>query len=291
MPPKRVIIKASDVAACIGRHRYKPRDEVLNDMWKKYWPDAFTGQTKSDRAEQALEASPVIREVFKKTLEIQAVAEAEVQKEIEEVRVKVNSDPKLSPTQKTEVIEKAKTKAFTNRETKIKNEIEKVRTKVNSDPKLSQVQKAEVIEHVRSKVSTTHGIRNEDQTADTVTEKEGARLSRDEAFYDLDVCTIDGIPFCVTGRVDRIEECPDGSRVLVEIKNRMNRLFRSVPEYENIQIQVYLRMLGLGRARLVEQYNTQVLSHDVTRDDAFWEGAILPGLKQFCQDLYTSASA
>jgi hypothetical protein len=71
----------------------------------------------------------------------------------------------------------------------------------------------------------------------------------------------------------------------VEIKNRTNRLFRRVVEYENIQIQVYLQMLGLVRARLVEQYNNQIASHDIDRDEELWENIILPDLRTFCEEL------
>jgi hypothetical protein len=95
----------------------------------------------------------------------------------------------------------------------------------------------------------------------------------------------------VCGKIDRIEERPDGSRILVEIKNRTNRLFRRVVEYEFIQVQVYLQMLGLVHARLVEQYNNQVLSHDIARDEETWTNELLPGLVKFCEELYTSASA
>jgi hypothetical protein len=77
----------------------------------------------------------------------------------------------------------------------------------------------------------------------------------------------------------------------VEIKNRTNRLFRRVVDYENIQIQVYLQMLGLVHARLVEQYNNQVLSHDLTRDDELWTNEILPKLNEFCLELHESTTA
>jgi hypothetical protein len=55
-----------------------------------------------------------------------------------------------------------------------------------------------------------------------------------------------------------------------------------VVEYENIQIQVYLQMLGLDQARLVEQYNQEIQSHEVSRDDHLWNDVILPGLQEFC---------
>jgi hypothetical protein len=35
----------------------------------------------------------------------------------------------------------------------------------------------------------------------------------------------------------------------------------------------------------VEQYNTQVLSHEITRDEEMWNNVIRPGLEEFCRDL------
>jgi hypothetical protein len=52
-----------------------------------------------------------------------------------------------------------------------------------------------------------------------------------------------------------------------------------------VQVQVYLQMLGLVRARLVEQYNNQVLSHDIDRDEEFWTNVAMPGLTAFCEEL------
>ena len=156
---------------------------------------------------------------------------------------------------------------------------------INFDPKLNNEQRREVIEHIRSKVYTTHGTRSEDKTADTVEKTEGVKLIRDDNFYTLPVCEIFENKYVICGKVDRIEERPDGSKVLVEIKNRTNRIFGSVPEYEFIQVQVYLQMLGLVHARVVEQYNNQVLSHDVTRDEEFWKNKVIPGLKEFCEEL------
>jgi hypothetical protein len=238
------------VAACVGRHQYKARSEVLNEIWKKNWPDTFTGQTKTDKAKEILQASPEAQKVLEAAVKIKARDSTEVQA----------------------VFEKAK-------------------EAINSDSKLSTAQKAEVLEHVRSQVYTTHGTRSEDKTSDQVEVAEKTRLVRDDSFYNLDVCTIGDVKFIVCGKIDRIEERPDGTRVLVEIKNRTNRLFRRVIDYEFVQVQVYLQMLDLVHARLVEQYNNQVLSHDVERNEETWTNELLPGLVDFCNELYTSASA
>lgn len=243
--PNRVILKASDVAAIIGRHQYKTRVEIFNEYWKKYSPETFTGQTRKDRAEAALKSSDVAQEVLKSALSVKAKDSTEVQKVFAQARDQVNLDSKLDASQK-----------------------------------------AEVIEHLRSQVYTTHGTRSEDKTADKVESTENVRLVRDDLFHNLEVCVIGDSKFVICGKIDRIEERPDGSRILVEIKNRTNRLFRRVVEYEFIQIQVYLQMLGLVHARLVEQYNNQVLSHNVDRDEELWDNEIMPALQKFCSELY-----
>jgi PD-(D/E)XK nuclease superfamily len=242
----RVVLKASDVAAIIGQNRYKPSEEVRDELWKKYFPESFTGKTKKDRAVEALGASADARAVFAKALEVKTQDATETVQVFQQAVDQINLDSKLSPAQKVEVIE-----------------------------------------HVRSRVFTSHGTRSEDKTAQTVTEREGARLVKDNAFYNLHVTTIDDVDYVVTGKIDRIEERPDGSRILVEIKNRANRLFGRVVDYEMIQIQVYLRMLGLVHARLVEQHNNQVKSHDVDRDEELWVNVIMPGLKNFCKEFHS----
>jgi hypothetical protein len=155
---------------------------------------------------------------------------------------------------------------------------------------LSTEQKAEVISHITSNVYTSHGTRSEDKTSDKVEVDEKVRLVRDNSFYYIELPTIEGVKFSVCGKIDRIEERTDGTRVLVEIKNRTNRLFGRVVEYEFVQVQVYLQMLGLVHARLVEQYNSQVMSHDVARDEETWVNEILPALKVFCSELLSKAS-
>jgi len=241
----RVTLKASDVAAIIGLNPYKPSSEVRDELWKKYSPDTFTGQTRADKAGEALKASA----------EAQAVLDQAVS-----IKTK-NSSEAVAVFAKAEV-------------------------EVNSDPKLNAEQKAEVISHLRSKVWTGHGTRAEDRTSDKVEADTGAKLTRDDSFYTYEVCTLGETKFVVCGKIDRIEERPDGSKVLVEIKNRTRCLFRKVKEYEMVQVQVYLQMLGLVHARLIEQHNSQVMSHEIDRDEEMWTNVIVPGLQNFCNDLH-----
>jgi hypothetical protein len=45
---------------------------------------------------------------------------------------------------------------------------------------------------------------------------------------------------------------------LVEIKNRTNNLFGGIPYYEKIQLEFYLKVLGLERAELVERLRDEI---------------------------------
>jgi 1,2-phenylacetyl-CoA epoxidase PaaB subunit len=245
----RITLKASEVAAIIGRNPYKPPNEVRDELWKKYWPGTFKGKTKNDKAYEALSASEDAREALNSARAVHTKSSDEAESVFVKAKAKIEADEKLTTTQK-----------------------------------------AEVTDFIRSQVYTGHGTRSEDKTSDKVENDEGVRLVRDNSFYSLDVCEIDGNAFQVVGKIDRIEEKPDGSKTLVEIKNRTKRFFSVVPDYEYIQIQTYLQMLNLEKARLVQQFNSEVRSHAIARNDSFWFDEVMPLLDEFCRDLNSSAS-
>lgn len=240
----RIILKASDVAAIIGRNKYKSRKEILDNLWKKYSPDTFTGKTKDEKVRETLALSSEAQNILTKAVEIKAKDSSDV--------IKI---------------------------------FQKAQEAINFDSKLDQSQKNEIIDHVRSAIYTTHGIRSEDVTSDLVEKTSNMKLVRDDSFYFHDVCSVGEMDFVVCGKIDRIEETLDGKKVLVEIKNRTNRIFGHVVEYEMIQVQTYLQMLGLVHARLIEQHNARILIHDITRDEEMWDNEIQPGLEAFCQEL------
>ena len=76
----------------------------------------------------------------------------------------------------------------------------------------------------------------------------------------------------------------DGSRTLVEIKNRTKELFKRVRNYEEIQCQTYLQMMDdIEFCRLIEQYNEETMSYMIQRDDEKWKNEIFPKLINFCE--------
>ena len=239
--PKRIVIKASDVAACAGLHSYKSTGEVLDDMWKKYSPENFKGETRDDRNLKALESSAEAQKLLKAALQVETKNSTEVQ-QLVEVSVDI----------------------------------------IQKDEKLTLPQKGMVCDHLRKMIYTNHGTKTEDVTADL----DEAELHKDETFYSYPLVNIEGTQYEIVGRIDRYQVKEDGTKTLVEIKNRTRGLFNKVRVYEMVQVQAYLKMTGMNEARLIEQYNDERKSYLIERDDDSWMGTIVPKLNEFCKTLH-----
>ena len=238
---KRVIIKASEVAACVGINTYRPTYEVMCDIWKKNNPQNFDGMTKDEKNEMVLNSSSEAKNLF-----------IELEKEIPN-----NSD-------------------------EVKQVIERSVNAIECIEGLDSKEKKMVTEHIRKMVYTNHGTRSEDATADL----DESELHSDDTFYNSTIIEIMGTTYEIVGRIDRYQINEDGSKTLVEIKNRTKGLFKKVRDYENVQVQTYLQMLKLQKARLIEQYNNERLSYNIEIDHRLWNDSIFPKLREFCKTLH-----
>jgi DNA polymerase III epsilon subunit-like protein len=142
-------------------------------------------------------------------------------------------------------------------------------------------------DHLRKTLYTNHGTRNEYKTADA----DHAKLVEDDTFYTHDICTIEGTLYQIVGRIDRLQMNEDGSRTLVEIKNRAKGLFNRVRDYEEVQCQTYLQMLGdIKYCRLVEQFNNERRGYLIEKNDEKWKEEIIPKLQNFCELFHSMLS-
>jgi DNA polymerase III epsilon subunit-like protein len=145
-------------------------------------------------------------------------------------------------------------------------------------------------EHIRKTLYTNHGTRNEQKTAQT--DKMAANLVEDDTFYKYDITTIEGTLYQIVGRLDRIQNNEDGTRTLVEIKNRTRGLFNRVRDYEEVQCLAYLEMLDdIEYCRLVETYEGESKSYLIQRDHYKWKTEILPKLANFCEHFHSLLSS
>lgn len=99
---------------------------------------------------------------------------------------------------------------------------------IASNPNMSEADKLAVTEMMRSRVSMSFGTRAESKTATKVEIEENTILIADSKTYKYELCQVENTPFIISGKVDRVEQV-GGELYLVEIKNRVNRLFFEVP--------------------------------------------------------------
>jgi len=243
-----VWLKASDVAACIGKNQYKPRGEILAEMHKRYSAETFTGQTKLDVALEAVERLPEMeRKMLLQAASMQLTKAAEVKAVLGEV----------SET-------------------------------IKQSSKVSEKDKEAVVSLLTGTMQTNLGTRTEDLIVKSVEIEQRVKMERSQDMYSLPLVRVGSTQYAVRGKIDRLQQEGDET-ILIEIKSRVNKLFRKLRDYEEVQVQTYLQMLpsemGVKRARLIEQFEAQSHSLELVKDDALWQGEILPGLVGFCQEL------
>lgn len=240
----KVIIGASSVSSAVGVG-YKKPPELIEDLWKKYSPQTFEGQTKEDAALEVLTTNPTTEKILRDVENFRSESSTDVDQKIRAVYHQIEHS--------------------------------------GIEPKDMLLVK----DHLRKTLYTNHGTRNESKTADA----DKANLVEDDTFYKMDICTIEGTLYQIVGRIDRIQLNENGSRTLVEIKNRANRLFGRVRDYEEIQCQTYLQMLkDIKYCRLIEQFNDERKSYLIEKDDEKWKDVIFPKLQDFCELFHSMLS-
>ena len=260
-----VSIPASDVAACIGRNPYKASSDVFNELWKRWSPDTFTGKTKIDE-------------------------------QLEAIATTTKEEQNLLWTAAKTITKDAESAMKTFNETS---------TIIESSATLKQEDKQKVLDLMKTMLSTSHGTRTEGKIAQKLAMKQGVTITRDNTLYSIPLITLgddnnnednnnenennsNKKDFIVRGKIDRLSE-EGGEIILVEVKSRMNRLFKELRDYEHIQIQAYLQMLpDIKRAKLVEQYMDETHEIWIEKDDDMWQQEIEPALLSFCIELHAA---
>ena len=124
---------------------------------------------------------------------------------------------------------------------------------------------------VNSYINRSHGTRLEDSAIKMferkmnveldVTQKFNKKLLRSDSTttkYNWYVCgKVDGLHISYSNYADSY---------IVEVKNRTRAFFSSLRDYEKTQIQLYMWMLGIPHAKLVEKYDNKIRITDVVYD-------------------------
>ena len=140
-------------------------------------------------------------------------------------------------------------------------------------------------EFITKDINTNRGTRNENKIIQEYNKRNFTTITDNNSqlykYPLVDIKGLDGIlyKFHISAKIDGLQD-----NILIEVKNRRNRLFTKIPEYEKIQMEIYLRILNLNTAKLVQNFNDTSSELLYNADDVLWD-YIIDNLYKFTSDL------
>lgn len=213
-----VCIYASQVAMCIGANKHKKISEAMDIMWQRVSPASFGAALKRNGI---------------KTDDQQA-------EDIIAAHAKVRDLVRLTLTTTCESSDQ------------VAQNYVAVAKELGTVP-LAEEDRRLVNDVLKRNLYTTYGNMHEHRVLTYVRDRLGIKCREDPTFYKAPQGECTGpwgsFTWYVGGKIDAIDE---DRTLLIEIKNRVNRLFYRIPFYESVQVQAYLHLLDLERGVLVE---------------------------------------
>jgi hypothetical protein len=287
---RRFFINVSDIAAYIGQNSY---DFItpFERMWKKYdihYEKIIENMSKTaiklsetqgliEQEKKELQEKLENKIITKRqhTLRLKKVEQKELEckKELDIINEKINVNlSKSERVEKTFGVEfqeniketiKDQTKDI---ETIKKETLEKIEKLTISDTK-----KLELINDTETIINTNHGIIREDGAIKMFETKYKVKLDTSQQYNKRLFHSNINAEWIIGGKVDGLYRSNENRAddYVVEVKNRAKGFFNKLRDYEKTQIQMYMWILNLNQARLVEKSGDKIKITQIFRDEDY----------------------
>lgn len=142
---------------------------------------------------------------------------------------------------------------------------------VEDNKKISKDDKKAIQNSLHQLTKTNYGQQQENNAILLYSQIHKLKVINQQKFVKRKIAFSDSYEWHITGRIDGIRE----DNVLVEIKNRVNKLFMTLKPYENVQLQIYMHLLKMKKGHLVECFKhdqeTQMNVIEVDYDSKMWK--------------------
>ena len=267
-------ISASKIAAAAGLNPYCRPDEIMKSVLEKHFPMVET-------------------ETDEKELLFRAVDEYHIQSFINGARSQLTKrgQPNLIPEGLEPTLEtvdaciEALGEAQVD-ETVTECEKREVASKTVLTENLGESPLAAILMgDLASKVATSRGVIKENTDLNSFEMRTGTKvLKRNSKFYTRTFNSKYNI--IITGKVDGI----DTQGRVVETKHRRRRLFGRIPEYEQVQMEVYMWLTGTKECTHIENFNGDSNTTTYVPSGELWQ-SIENGLNIFTNDLWNKVES
>lgn len=244
---KNYIISGSYIAIITGDNIYQKKRDFLIKYWKQNDKEDFQTYTEITKFS--------IKDDYQKINEISKKNDINVQSEL----------TKCLNSKNTEELSKKK---------------EEILSKVSD---LSEKDKKVIQESILNVSHTRFGIKNENDVLKIYQEYTNKNIVKDDKYKKKNIytCPIDKYNILIGGKIDGIN-MDDGS--IIEIKNRMKKLFYEFRSYEKVQLMSYLYLFNTKKGFLVEALKkkdeTNINIIECLYDEEYME-TIIQDIKRF----------
>jgi len=288
---RSVYLYCSEIASYIGQNKW---DYVtpFERLWKRCDKESYNAilnvlsrdiQVERDDMVLLEEKKKDIEEQYEKKLVTKAVYNREKKKLEQEYNKKEEKlthleekmdDIQLDQKQKLEkmmgkdVIEKVNKNDI--------NENNQTIDVVIENMNISNEKKKLLRKEAESYVNKTHGTKTEVDAITMFEEKFNVKLDTSQEFYKRHLKEISKdseYDWYICGKVDGLYT-NGKERYIVEVKNRTKAFFTSLRDYEKTQVHLYMYMLDISKAKLVEKYKQKLRITEIYENREYTEDIV-----------------
>ena len=265
-------ISASELAILTGHNTYRDKSELYIKYWKKYWKEDYDAiVSKLNKQNKAL-----------KLPETNGQAVARIAKEN---NISTKDVKQLFAASK----EKDATKVNKKKDEILKRVVKGLPDNLKND----------FVKSANSLAYTGFGTRNETNAVKIYEDLSGNSVDILTKYFHNDIFIIEEFEnkpdvWSLGGKIDGLvkqEKNNLDSDIVLEIKNRMNGLFKKLRDYEKVQCFAYMFILDKRRVHLAECYKNTSGSTmnilDIEWDEKFWFDKVVNKISDFVDDFYT----
>lgn len=256
---KNIYYNASDIATLINKNPYKKPEEILHSILCKI--------KKIENTTEIDKFNTINKDTTNKLLTDFYNNDNITVKEYHKYKDKLNN---CNDTYNISKFNKELLENISKKCININNTNDCINIQKNIEKNLDNILESDnkiVKEYMNSYINKNRGIQNEDKIIKEYSKKYNTNITNNNSkLYKLKLFDINDYSFYICGKIDGIE-----NNELIEIKNRKNRLFKFIPEYEQIQIQCYFKLTSLKSGKLIENFNNEQNIILINNNDELWD--------------------
>lgn len=231
MSHNKIFIYASDLAIITRHNKYKPVSEIMIKLYQKHFPEdyKFTRKLISD-----------------KNLNLT------IQEKPNEILNRISKQNNIA-------IDNDLNKCLaSNNVDQLKQNQQQLLDKFSQ---LNQEQKKELNESLNNLTNTNFGTIHENSALKIYESQKNQKVYTTDKFFKKALFKTSLNEWYIGGKIDGITE----DKIIIEIKNRVNKLFHSVRDYEKVQAYAYMKILDLDKVDLLECLKTNRSESNIIR--------------------------